>query len=280
MKIYGLIDIPGIKQYIRPGTHHSNLGGPTYDIKVPSFDTTLWRYMDFAKFVSLLEYRALFFTRADKLDDPFEGTLSEVNKAIIQQGYKLTLDKRTSDTLDVLGIIGNAVKQGRRFTLINCWQASEHESEAMWKLYSGQGHGLAIRTDFKSLVFSFTDRVPDIIANVEYISYENQLIPPLNLYAPFLHKRVNFSHEQEVRAIIRCLNYKETDREDVREPDYSRDVCEVGISFGIDPGDLIQEVVVSPYAEPWMIELVQSVCRRYGINKPVRLSGMAKNPVW
>ena len=60
--ISGLNDIPDIKRYFRPGTHSSSLGGPTYDIKVPSFDATLWRYMDFAKFVSLLEDRLFCFS--------------------------------------------------------------------------------------------------------------------------------------------------------------------------------------------------------------------------
>ena len=38
-------------------------------------DAVLWRYMDFTKFVSLLEKSSLFFARADKLEDPFEGYL-------------------------------------------------------------------------------------------------------------------------------------------------------------------------------------------------------------
>ena len=43
----------------------------------PPPDAVLWRYMDFTKFVSLLEKQALFFARADKLeDDPFEGYLA------------------------------------------------------------------------------------------------------------------------------------------------------------------------------------------------------------
>ena len=33
----------------------------------PSDNATLWRYMDFTKFVSLLDKSALFFVRADKL---------------------------------------------------------------------------------------------------------------------------------------------------------------------------------------------------------------------
>ena len=33
----------------------------------------VWRYMDFAKFVDLLATEELYFARADKLGDPFEG---------------------------------------------------------------------------------------------------------------------------------------------------------------------------------------------------------------
>lgn len=41
--------------------------------------TKVWRYMDFTKFVSLLDKRELWFTRADELNDPFEGTLSRMS---------------------------------------------------------------------------------------------------------------------------------------------------------------------------------------------------------
>ena len=36
----------------------------------PPADAILWRYMDFTKFVALLEMKSLFFARADKLNDP------------------------------------------------------------------------------------------------------------------------------------------------------------------------------------------------------------------
>jgi hypothetical protein len=38
-------------------------------------ETRLWRYMDFAKFVSLLETRSIHFARADVLGDSFEGAV-------------------------------------------------------------------------------------------------------------------------------------------------------------------------------------------------------------
>ena len=38
--------------------------------------------MDFTKFVSLLDKRALFFAGADTLGDPFEGSVSPINAAM------------------------------------------------------------------------------------------------------------------------------------------------------------------------------------------------------
>ena len=116
----------------------------------PSLDAVLWRYMDFTKYVSLLEKQALFFARADKLGDPFEGSFSKVNKALRSTLYK---DKISEDSL--LGW-KQFTKESRRFTLINCWHENSHESEAMWKLYAREKDGIAIKTDFDSFKNSFT----------------------------------------------------------------------------------------------------------------------------
>jgi hypothetical protein len=41
----------------------------------PDGHAQLWRYMDFIKFVSLLDTAELNFSRSDMLGDPFEGSL-------------------------------------------------------------------------------------------------------------------------------------------------------------------------------------------------------------
>ncbi|MFN8224152.1 MAG: hypothetical protein U0R50_13000 [Gaiellales bacterium] len=51
-----------------------------YDATHPVFnappdDTVVWRYIDLAKLISLLDHRALYFARADTLGDPHEGAL-------------------------------------------------------------------------------------------------------------------------------------------------------------------------------------------------------------
>ena len=263
--INGLLDVPGIEDYIRPSTRNESFLGPPYDYKIPAFDATLWRYIDFTKLVSFLEDQTIFFARADKLGDPFEGAWSNVNHMV--------LESATTKQAVAWRMIIDEAKLRRRFTLVNCWHTSEHESEAMWKLYSGLRYGLAVKTDFKTLVHSFTDRTPDLIAQVEYIPYETQMMPWTYL-APFFHKRLSFEYEREVRAIM-AFRYP-----DEGKVDYPSDICEVGLSFPIDPVDLIQEVVVSPYAEPWTFDLVHAVCTRYGVAAPVRLSSMVSGPAW
>jgi hypothetical protein len=37
-------------------------------------DKKLWRYMDFTKFISMLECGGLYFPHAPKLGDPIEGS--------------------------------------------------------------------------------------------------------------------------------------------------------------------------------------------------------------
>ena len=276
---FGLREIPGIETHVRPGTRYHRYFGPTHQIETPSFDTTLWRYTDLARFLSLLEQEELFFARLDRLGDPFEGAWSEVNLRMIRSGLQASPRTEHHSAMEAWRTLVMNSREQRRYTLINCWHAGEHESEAMWKLYSGQGYGLAIRTDFKTLLHSFTERVPDIVGQVDYISYDTGFMP-WSLRSPFLHKRLSFAHEREVRAVMQCFKFKAGNRPDVQAFDYSKDVCDAGLGFPVDPSELVQEVVISPYAESWMLTLVESVCERYGATMSVRMSDMRKDPVW
>jgi hypothetical protein len=43
----------------------------------PPGDTSLWRFLDFAKFVDMLDRETLFFARADTMIDPWEGRIGD-----------------------------------------------------------------------------------------------------------------------------------------------------------------------------------------------------------
>jgi hypothetical protein len=52
----------------------------------------------------------------------------------------------------------------------------------------------------------------------------------------------------------------------------------VGYDVGVDPDVLIQAVVVAPEAPNWLLELVQSVARRFGVSGPVVTSDLDAEP--
>ena len=45
------------------------------DYEIPKDDSVIWRFLDLAKFISLLKEKALYLTRADKFEDQFEGAV-------------------------------------------------------------------------------------------------------------------------------------------------------------------------------------------------------------
>ena len=229
----------------------------------PPDDAVLWRYMDFTKFVSFLDKSSLFFARADQLGDPFEGALSRMNNELGPL-WMIDLPERAVQDLRQFQ------KTLTRFTLINCWHESPHESEAMWRLYSRETDGIAIKTDFDSFKKSLTSSEDIYIGRVNYANYESDFIPEGNTLSPFLHKRQSFEHEREVRAIVQIIP----------STDISQDICDIGRYFKADLSLLIREVVVAPYAPGWLLELVQSVATRYALKAPVIKSRLADPPTW
>ena len=234
----------------------------------PPDDAVLWRYMSFTKFTSLLTKKALFFARADKLGDPFEGSLSPLNAELYPVIHS-NIPPEHQDTHRKL------FRNLPRFTLINCWHENETESDAMWKLYAGNGEGIAIKTTYRSLNESLTGKGLTYLGRVNYVDYNTTHIKDNDPVAPFIHKRTSFEHEREVRAIIR-KPYRADNQIIVDGPD----ICDVGIYCGVDVDTLIMEVFVPPYVEDWFAELVQAIAKTYGLQAPVKRSSLSALPVW
>ena len=234
----------------------------------PPDDAVLWRYMSFTKFVSLLTKRSLFFARADKLGEPFEGSLSPLNEEL----YPFIHGKMLPEHQETHRILFRNLP---RFTLINCWHENETESDAMWKLYAGNGEGISIKTTYRSLKESLMGKEWVRIGRVNYVDYDTTRITDNDTIGPFIHKRRSFEHEREVRAIIR-KQHREGGQIIVDGPD----ICDVGIYCKADVDTLIKEVFVPPYAEDWFAELVEATAGNYGLRAPVKRSALSALPVW
>jgi hypothetical protein len=233
----------------------------------PKRNCTLWRYTDLTKLLSLLESRQLFFARADHFEDPYEGTMSRAGITLYRESAQHS------------GIPAHAVErmiqgmsQFRESMFISCWHASEHESAAMWRLYLQSPEGIAIRTDHESLC-SALEKSPLLARTsmVQYIDYDSVPIPMNNLIFPFVHKRMSFAHEAELRAIIWSW-------EDVNQSQVPENATSVGVD--VNPADLIKAVHVAPQAPLWFGHLVEQLLRRYALDVPVVRSSLYERPTY
>ena len=145
----------------------------------------------------------------------------------------------------------------------------------MWKLYTGNGEGIAIKTTYRLLKESLTGKGLTYLGRVNYVSYDTTRIRDNDPTAPFIHKRRSFEHEREVRAIIR-KPYLRNNEIIFDGPD----ICDVGIYIDVDVDTVIQDVFVPPYADDWFTDLVQATAETYGLQATVKKSEISTLPVW
>ena len=231
----------------------------------------IWRYLDFTKFVSLLDKQALFFARSDELGDPFEGSFSKANVELRHKIYRdlAELEKFLRD-------FRTFSREMIRFTIINCWHINEYESSAMWKLYLKSNEGIAIQSTFKRLTECF-DKSSEFslhIGKVKYIDYNIDWLPEGNTFYPFLHKRISFEHERELRAIIQKVPSKNG------RIDLTLKVFEHGAYIPVNLNILIEKIYVSPTSPDWFYGLTKSIIEKYELQKEVVRSSLADDPVY
>ena len=230
--------------------------------------TPVWRYMDFAKFVSLLHRSALFFPNAASLGDPYEGSYPIANVRLRPSWYGQYADSIESQSRgEKLRLLQS--------TLISCWHMNDVESAAMWRLYAGQGYGIAIQSTLDRLRKAFTLPQPLYIGVVRYLRYDLEPIPEGNLFDPFLHKRASFAHEQELRAITnRYVAPGTIEAWEVAKgpPPYLGDY--VATDFAV----LIERVYTSPASPSWYTEAVAAAAARFQLAAPVHASDLDLPP--
>jgi hypothetical protein len=173
---------------------------PEHEVFVPpdNRNVKIWRYMDFTKFVSMLEHRGLYFPRADQLGDPFEGSVAKRNLLTRPEYYKDVMHATLLEQLSVFQ------RQIITVTWVSCWHMNGYESAAMWKLYANanQDEAIAIQSTYSQLEAALSVYDEIYIGVVRYIDYDTDIIPPHNTLFPLIHKRKSFEYEHEVRAVI------------------------------------------------------------------------------
>jgi len=221
--------------------------------------------MDFTKFVSMLENEGLFFSRSDKLEDPFEGSFSRGNEKLRDLVYK---DSKMRES--ATGVLSQFSRWNRKWTMINCWHMNTCESAAMWKLYARTNEAIAIKSSYKQLKECLDNEC--FVGVVQYIDYETEWLPEGNSLYPYVHKRLSFAHEQELRAVIQQLPVKDGNM------DYSQEPPSGGVWKSVRVNELVNEIYVAPTSPTWYRELVEQILVRYGISKPAIQSSLDHEP--
>jgi len=233
----------------------------------PKENRTIWRYVDFTKFISLLETQKLFFTRSDMFEDPYEGRLSAASVRFLHDA--MAKDGMSPSVIDQF-LTG--YENMRQHMFISCWHANQGESAAMWKLYLQSNEGVAIRTDSDTLSAILQAAPTNAgISEVKYIDYDNTPIPIHNTFFPYVHKRQSFAHENELRAII----WRMDSSNDSLIP-----VGSTSVSVDVSLAKLIKAIHVSPTSPRWFGELVEQVARRYGLHVPIVRSNLYDRPTF
>ena len=138
----------------------------------------------------------------------------------------------------------------------------------MWDRYTDK-EGLAIVSDISSLKASFVGHDHVYIGKVYYIDYASERFVPndggvSNPLVLCLHKRVQFSDEVEIRAVVY----------DYLPGPYSDRLLYQPVDLQI----LIHKVVISPNADEWLMQLIESDLERNGIDVPVEKSQLSRKP--
>lgn len=261
-------------------------------INPPNDEDILWRYTNFEVFVNLLDTESLFFTRADKFEDPYEGFIPQS----IMDAYKQYLNSITTENMVEIIIRENEVS--RKYVMCNCWHKNVVESMAMWEKYHMRNSGVAIKTTMQNMKNSLLSEYSIYIGEIEYIydnTNDNQYMQnflqsniPLDkklTYFPYFRKRKEYEHEQEVRLIVDidpfirdALNIQTVENVDSFLETGLPDICDIGMLFNIDVNTLIDEVIVSPYAKDWVTETLRSVVQKFGFNFEVNPSTLLDDP--
>lgn len=248
----------------------------------------LWRYLDLAKLIGLLNDKKLHLTQADIFQDQHEGS---VTNSMIE-----ALKVQFADKAELTKTLSRIRKLMKESTFISCWCMGP-ESEAMWKLYCGDNYGVAITAVYRDIETSFINQGL-FIAPVKYLDYQIAGFPQDNLLYPFFHKRISFAHEREVRIVKWCsdqmpMGIPVTDHPPTEEErkEHQSEVkrgeaikIERGISISVefDVEKLIRTIVVHPYAPEWYFRTVKLVVEKFTpiMRGKVQWSPMRTKPLY
>ena len=239
---------------------------PNAKLIVPNDGAAIWRYMDLAKFLSLLEEKALYFAVPAQLEDTWEARVHSADYNALVEAYGAA----QADWLKA------GAERVFSVAALNCWYHGEEESVAMWALYTQPAYGVAIRSNVGRLKKAL-DASPEIVqlGLVQYRDLADKSTTPLDVQCvpPLIflfQKRRCYQHESELRAYT-LVSFARTPTGERRPPDR-------GVLVSVSLADLIESVRLGPKFPPWAQKLIKVAFERVGIDPPIEPSSAFASP--
>ena len=253
-----------------------------HGLSLPDKNTIIWRYMDFSKFMSLLDKRCLFFSRADLLGDPFEGSVTEQDVKYREKFWERIIDASRERGINVdefrskIPVIDSDVNEAfRKWTYVSCWHINNFDSIAMWKLYTSSKDAVAIRSTLGRLLecLEFSTDVFHI-GQVNYIDYTKDASNHIGPFSYF-NKSKAYVSEAELRVITQVIpDHK------IGTSYFSGEIAIGGVYIKVDLNRLIDKLFVPPGSQDWFKLMMKSIIEKYELAKEVSRTSLDDSPIF
>jgi len=233
----------------------------------PRTDKEIWRYRGIEHYSSILEDDSLWFSRPHVFNDPLEGSLPAANVFKRNMEHDDTEAKRRSD-----------IRALYRYTAyINCWYNGDHESDAMWRLYTdNESNALAIKTTPADLYESLGPSDSVVTGDIEYRDYSSFNLKTDNPIAPLFFKRKAFQFENEFRVVVHYMNEsaigEDSSSIDESQPD--------GKAVPVNIDNLIHKVVLSPGSSDEYERKVREITKEHGHSFEIERSDLDRTALF
>ncbi len=251
-------------------------------------ESIIWRYIDLDKFELLLNERALFLCRSDKFSDPFEASIpkreadnrvNEFLKNSVQLSNPMTIEEAVGKSNEM----ADFHKRFRKTFIVNCWHISTNESDAMWRLYLKTNEGVAIQSCYNRLYDSLKHNTEEIfVSKVRYLDYDKDIwghetdypLKGYNIFSPIVHKRVEFTHENELRVFQHVNDAGDNSSYWDDKPN------RIGRNISCDTEILIDKIILPPTSEKDVLNKVENLLTKYGLSKEIAKSKLNEPPIY
>lgn len=218
----------------------------------------LWRYLDLAKLVSILDTKAIWLARADTFRDKHEGRFPDEMRTLIEKAYASFPADDPSPVKDAEDFQDYLLKN----TFLSCWHKNIDENMAMWEIYGRDANAVAVQTNVGRIKHGIdsTDLSGYSLLLKPVLYQRAEDVPAILKYADcFFRKRPHFGFEQEVRISL-----------DTYLPANPTKDTPYGHRLRCSADTLIESIYVHPDSAPWFLDAVNSITTHYDVKVNVK----------